>query len=363
MKLKHIAFASLLACASTAWGQSGVTLYGVTDVNLEFANNVGAVPQAANKYSPGPANHVVRMDSGGLAGSRWGLRGVEDLGGGLSALFVLESGFGLNNGSLQQSGRLFGRQAFVGLKSAQFGQITFGRQYASMFEGLANFSPTAYATQYEPAVLQVGPNYRLDNTAKYTGTFGPVTAVAHWSFGAGLALPPASPAAPQTVVGGNGEVPGQLHRDSAYGTGLTYDSGSFAATVGYDQYNPTIGTGTGSFRKAAIAASYTLDKVKVMGGYRWGKNIDQTGATLLRDDMYWVGASYQVAWQVALVADYALSKRTDVYLTTAYAKNAGLTLDSAATAYATSLSLGNSYALGAGQTSMMGIALGIRHKF
>ncbi|UCF25560.1 MAG: porin, partial [Ralstonia sp.] len=125
MKLKHIAFASLLACASTAWGQSGVTLYGVTDVNLEFANNVGAVPQAANKYSPGPANHVVRMDSGGLAGSRWGLRGVEDLGGGLSALFVLESGFGLNNGSLQQSGRLFGRQAFVGLKSAQFGQITF----------------------------------------------------------------------------------------------------------------------------------------------------------------------------------------------------------------------------------------------
>ena len=75
--------------------------------------------------------------------------------------------------------------------------------------------------------------------------------------------------------------------------------------------------------------------------------------------------STQVAnpWQVALVADYNLSKRTDVYLSAAYARNAGLTLDSVATAYATSLSLGNSYATASGQNSMVGVAVGVRHKF
>ena len=68
-------------------------------------------------------------------------------------------------------------------------------------------------------------------------------------------------------------------------------------------------------------------------------------------------------WQVSFVADYSLSKRTDVYVTTAYAKNAGLMLDSLATVFANSLSLGNSYVLGNGQSNMFGVALGVRHKF
>ncbi|PMY01052.1 porin, partial [Pseudomonas sp. GW460-13] len=89
---------------------------------------------------------LFRMSSGGLSGSRWGLRGVEDLGSGLKALFVLESGFGLDDGKSQQGGRLFGRQAYVGLESDQVGRVTFGRQYTSLFDMMANFSPTGYAT-------------------------------------------------------------------------------------------------------------------------------------------------------------------------------------------------------------------------
>jgi predicted porin len=57
------------------------------------------------------------------------------------------------------------------------------------------------------------------------------------------------------------------------------------------------------------------------------------------------------------IADYNFSKRTDVYLTTAYARNAGLNFDTSAIGFA------NGYFPGAGQTSMVGAAVGIRHKF
>ncbi|MGO4304956.1 porin [Cupriavidus sp. RAF12] len=388
MKFKGMATAALLVCAGSAFAQSNVTLYGVLDMNLEYVNHVGQVPTAANGFNRGPSNHVYRMDSGGMAGSRWGLRGTEDLGNGLKGVFVLESGISADNGTLQQSGRLFGRQAFIGLQKAGIGQLSLGRQYTSMFEALANFSPTAYATQYEPVVLQSGANFREDNTVKYTGQFGPVTALAHFSFGTGLALPQTVGVA--TPIGGNGEVPGQFRRDTAYGTAFAYQTGPFGATIGYDQWNPTIGTSSGTIKKAVVGASYTWNNTaKIMGGYRWGQNKNAAGTLIQRDDFFWIGANYQVTpaigltleynydnvkslfgntsvanpWQVAFVANYAFSKRTDVYLTTAYAKNAGLMMESLATVYANSLSLGNSYALANGQSNMLGAAVGIRHKF
>jgi len=381
-------------CAGNAHAQSSVTLYGVADMNVEFANHVGTVPSAANKFNAGPSNSVYRMDSGGLSGSRWGLRGSEDLGNGMKSVFVLESGFNLDTGTSQQSSRLFGRQAYVGVQSTQFGQVTFGRQYTSMFEGLANFVPAAFATQYEPIVMLTGANFREDNTIKYSGQFGPVSALAHWSFGTGLALPTTVANGP--LLGGNGEVPGQFRRDTAYGAALTYIAGPVGVAVAYDQFNPTISNpltaaalGSGSFKKATIAGSYAFGPAKIMGGYRWGQNKDQNGGLIGRDDFYWIGANYQVTpalgltleynydnvksflaststpnpWQVAFIADYTLSKRTDVYLTTAYAKNAGLGLDSAMIGYANSLSLGNSYTLASGQSNMLGVAVGIRHKF
>ncbi len=86
------------------------------------------------------------MTSGSVNGSRWGLRGSEDLGGGLKAIFTLENGFGINDGTLKQGGRLFGRQAFVGLSSDQFGAVTLGRQYDSMVDYVGPLALTG--TQY-----------------------------------------------------------------------------------------------------------------------------------------------------------------------------------------------------------------------
>ncbi|WP_454740207.1 porin [Cupriavidus necator] len=388
MKFVGMGAVALIGYAGNAYAESSVTLYGVVDANMEYVTHVGSVPAATNQFDPGVGNRVYRLSSGGLSGSRWGIRGAEDLGAGMKAMFVLESGFSLDSGGSQQAGRLFGRQALVGVQKAGLGQITLGRQYTSMMEALSNFSPASYATQYEPVVLQSGPNYREDNTVKYTGQFGPITALAHWSFGTGLALP--ASVGLTTPIGGNGEVPGQFRRDTAYGTAIAYAGGALGATVGYDQWNPTIGTGSGTAKKAAVAVSYAIGgQTKVMGGYRWGQNKSQTGAVIQRDDFYWVGATYQASpalsltfeydydkvhslygntdaanpWQIAFVGNYAFSKRTDVYLTTAYAKNAGLMMESLATFYANSLSLGNSYVLGQGQSTMFGLALGVRHKF
>ncbi len=103
------AMAVLPALPAAAHAQGSITLYGVVDAGVEFLTNV---PNAAT----GGSNNAVRMSAGNLSTSRWGLRGAEDLGGGLKAVFTLENGFDLDTGSANQGGRLFGRQAFVGLR-------------------------------------------------------------------------------------------------------------------------------------------------------------------------------------------------------------------------------------------------------
>nr|WP_211958713.1 porin [Cupriavidus numazuensis] len=381
----------MLASSCPAWAQSGVTLYGVADANIEYVNHIGVLPTAANGFNPGPAKDVVRLNSGGFAGSRWGIRGVEDLGQGAKALFVLESGFRIDSGGLMQGDRLFGRQAYIGLKNAQYGQITLGRQYTSLFDGTADFYPAYYAPQYTPIALVLGSNNREDNTIKYTGVFGPLTAVAHYSFGTGTALP--QTASTGVAIGGNGEIPGHARRDGAYGAALVYSKGPFSAMVSMDQFNPTIGPAanpsSGSFKKYAGAMGYNFSSGRIMGGYRWGQNKSPSRDTYLRDDYFWLGGIYQFTpafsmtiqydydnvktvaghantanpWQINLIANYTLSKRTDLYLSTAYAKNAGLTLDTSLLSYTTTLSLGNSYVPGNGASNMLGLSVGIRHTF
>ena len=88
--------ASALAC-QPASAQSSVTLYGLIDSGITYTNNVGGSGRVA-------------LASGNISGSRFGLRGTEDLGGGLKAVFVIENGFNVNNGTLGQGGRMFGQQ-------------------------------------------------------------------------------------------------------------------------------------------------------------------------------------------------------------------------------------------------------------
>ncbi len=118
-RTKNIALAAALACTTgLAGAQSSVTLYG--DIDLY-----------GNYMSSSSGNHLVALDDGALLRSRWGLRGTEDLGGGLAAKFQLEGGIYSDTGGLAGSG-LFDRQSWVGLASP-YGEIRMGRQNGPIF--------------------------------------------------------------------------------------------------------------------------------------------------------------------------------------------------------------------------------------
>lgn len=390
MKRTKILVLTLGAISGVAQAQSSVTLYGVVDTPVEFVNHLASAAPTINTSTgavtqqPG-GNRYGLVNSGGLSGSRWGIRGVESLGSGLSAIFTLESGFGANDGKSLQGGRLMGRQASVGVQSDKYGALTFGRQYTSLFDAFANFGPMSYSPMYEPSTYQLGNNFREDNTIKYAGTFGPLTALAHWSFGTGVSSLGTVPLA----GAGAGETAGHFRDDNGYGAGVTYASGPFAVTAAYDQWNPAVTTGNaGRARKAGTAISYAVGPAKFMAGYRWGDTDTSAGTTLLRDNYYWIGANYNVnsalvlklgyyyddlkvlrvgatapatnpknPWQVSFNADYSLSKRTDVYLSMAYVKNSGLNFDSSPVGFAAG------YFLSQGSSNQFGTAIGIRHKF
>jgi GBP family porin len=115
-KTKLIALA-LSAAGSCAMAQS-VTIYGRVDVGLQRIDN-------GTKHN--------NVDSGTYTASRLGFRGTEDLGGGLSALFFMETGIGADVGTAQGGSRFFNRGAYVGLSSKSLGTVTLGRQYVPIF--------------------------------------------------------------------------------------------------------------------------------------------------------------------------------------------------------------------------------------
>jgi predicted porin len=113
--------------STVAHAQSSVTLYGVIDEGFDFTTN-------------GQGQRGYEMVSGDTEGSRWGVKGSEDLGSGLKAVFDLENGFNVNSGKLNQGGAEFGRQAFVGLSSTQYGTFTMGRQYDPTIDMWSGFT-------------------------------------------------------------------------------------------------------------------------------------------------------------------------------------------------------------------------------
>jgi len=379
---------ALLMAAGAVQAQTSVTLYGVVDAPIGYVNNQAIGAPAIDPVTgvvtrqPGGSRFALQ-GTGGLSGSRWGLRGIEDLGGGLQATFWLESGFSSDTGQLLL-GTLFSRQAAVGLQSETLGKLSFGRQNVTISDMLSNFAPMRFASLYDPVYLQLGLNFRSDNVIKYVKKLGPFTAEAHYSFGAGLGI-----LANTLIPNADGEVPGHARDNTAYGAGLSYFSNRVGAALVYDQWNPAVTTGnTGVAKKYAAAASYDFGNVQIKGGYRWGRTTDAAGRDLFRDDYYWIGANYQFTdplelslayyyddlkalktnggqpnvnlpnpWQISFVADYKFSNRTDVYLTAAYSKNGALNFDSTAVSYA------NAFFLEQGKNDQIGAAVGIRHKF
>src|ERR1700754_4668541 len=173
----QLAVAAVMASFSCiAHAQSSVTLYGVVDAGVLYTNNnKGSAQTSLSQATP----------------SRWGLRGSEDLGGGLSAIFTLENGFTTATGTLSQGGLEFGRKAFVGVSSTTWGTVTAGRQYSASDDLMFQFASGSdwIATglgfgTHASDVDNLDTSNRIQNAVKYLSpTIGGLTFGALYSLG------------------------------------------------------------------------------------------------------------------------------------------------------------------------------------
>ncbi|PXW28651.1 porin [Paraburkholderia caballeronis] len=321
-------------CSSPSWAQSSVTLYGIISTGIGYVNNEGG-------------KSAVQMFSGANQNNRWGLKIREDLGGGLAALAQLENGFSSTNGTLGQGGRMFGRQAFVGLGSNRYGTMTFGRQYDMMWDYLDRYEPQAFGPGFGTTLGDsdnVEGNFRYNNSVKYVSpNFGGLTFEGLYAFS---------------------NKAGDFSQNRAWSAGVGYDNGSVrlaAAYLSIDQPGTANANGavTDDYAGAPFALFHTspLDskvgvrhqEVAAVGGlYRMGafsvasmysnvhfSYLDNTGVNLNNFDVIgvyqltpaWVvsaawlytsghyqGVSADPHWNQAQASvDYYLSKRTDVF--------------------------------------------------
>ncbi|KVG66630.1 porin [Burkholderia pseudomultivorans] len=385
MKKSLLALVALGAFAGAAHAQSSVTLYGIIDEGLLFNNNAGG-------------KHLYSMASGVMQGSRFGLRGTEDLGGGLKAIFTLENGFDVNSGKLGQGSLMFGRQAYVGL-SSNFGTVTLGRQYDSVVDFVGPLEAGdqwgGYIAAHPGDLDNFNNAYRVNNAIKYTSP-----TYAGFSFGGLYSL---------------GGIAGQFARNQVWSLGAGYNNGPLVLGVGYlnartpgnagGMFNngstasaapvssPVYGAyannantyqvigagGAYTFGAATIGATYSNTKFK---GFSVGPYVNQT-ATFNNGEINFkyqltpaliLGAAYDYTQgskidgnsaakyhQGSLGVDYFLSKRTDVYVIGVYQHASGNVLDAngdvvKATAAINGLS-------GSSTSNQVAARVGIRHKF
>ncbi|KMQ80716.1 Gram-negative type porin [Candidatus Burkholderia pumila] len=203
------------AAAAPAFAQSSVTLYGIVDDSIIYQSSQTSL----GSTSGGRSN--VKTASGIWAGSRFGLKGAEDLGGGTKTIFQLESGFNINNGAQQYTNAMFGRQAWVGLTNQTFGTLTLGRQYTSYYTLMAPYSPTNWLTGYfgaHPGDLdELDTIYRANNSIVYTSPkFYGVTVSGSYSLAG---------------------VPDSVYRGSTWSAAVQYQQGPIGGTVAFTRIN------------------------------------------------------------------------------------------------------------------------------
>lgn len=159
LRLKPWIALAALAASGAACAQSSVTLYGWLDANV---SSVTTNTVSGNTITHG---HLMKIDGGSINGNRWGLKGSEDLGGGLSAVFDLLAGFSVDTGQ-PTLGRLFGRRAVMGLSSPAWGTVLLGRNESSYndfivdgtFHGAATLDPGSFQSPTLGADAAAGPN-------------------------------------------------------------------------------------------------------------------------------------------------------------------------------------------------------------
>ncbi|WP_233853007.1 porin [Paraburkholderia sp. HD33-4] len=380
---KQIALLSTVGLiAGVAHAQSSITLYGILDVGVNYVSNDNGHP-----------NYTV---STVLQGDRWGFKGNEDLGGGLSAIFQLENGFSIANGGLAQ-GRMFARQSWVGINSTRFGSLTMGRQYDAIVDYIVPLpSSNWYIGVAHPFDNDnLISSWRLNNTIKYASpnigglTFGGLYAFSNTA----------------STDSGSG-----FATNRAWSLGGNYQAGSWGVGAAYTQLSSPNSTTTGAvsgdyidlstksalgvngltspvlkqdilaagtyytFGSVKMAFVYTNTKFDTAGdtlkfsnydlnvGYYIRPNLLLAGSYVFTDGKLDSTGAQPKYHQISALIDYFLSKRTDVYLLEVYQRAAG---DATVASIAPdAYGQGGSAAPDASTSkSQLLVRVGLRHKF
>ena len=355
--------ALLLMGTQAVHAQSNVEVYGLLDVAVEHVTNANAA-----------GDSLTRMPSlsGGLAPSRIGFRGTEDLGDGLKLVFTLESGFSPDTGMSGQGNRLFGRQSWIGL-SGKWGTVTMGRTYSMIYISFLE-SDVIGSSQFSIGSLDGYLIARHDNSVAYRGVFGPLTVGATYSLGRD-----ASAAGGPNGTNCGGEVASDKRACRNWSAMLKYDAGIWGLVGAHDTYHGGAGAlAPFSLTSSALSDSRThaggyvkFGTLKLAGGYV--KRDNEGSSTMPKSDLGYLGVSYPVtpllvldaqasrlkfknsersAKLLVVRANYLLSKRTSVYVMAGNINNDG---DAAV-----ALSAGGSVGTGLAQT---GVLTGIKHSF
>ncbi|MCK6428192.1 MAG: porin [Burkholderiaceae bacterium] len=282
MKKSLIALAVLGAFAGAASAQSSVTLYGIVDVNLQRTD-----PKAGTTTDP---QATTGLNSGHLAGNRWGVRGSEDLGGGMRAIFQLESGFALDNGTSLQGGRLFGRQAYAGLAGG-FGTLVAGRlatfsSGTGAFDKFGTLDPfrTGYGIGGFQATFSSANASRFDNTIAYvTPTMG--------GFSAGIGH--------TFRVAGGENAGGSSQNNNGQIFYANFSAGPLYAVVTYDRIKLGEVAGDPTEKHLQVGAAYDLKVVRLSAAYAKEDDIFPAGGLTTTPQQ--AAGSDATAWAVGAV--------------------------------------------------------------
>jgi predicted porin len=360
--VKKITLAALIlgAFATSAQAQSNVTIYGIVDAGIVHE-------------SGGKDGNVTRLGSGIASASRFGFKGNEDLGNGLSAVFTIEGGFRTDTG-IGNAG-LFDRQAFVGLKSATLGTVTLGRQYTPFYLALSQVADpfaAGYSGSAKNLFPTVGANTRTSNTIVYASPkFSGFSADVAYSVG---------------------EQAGSNEAGRQVGAVLAYSNGPLNARLAHNSRNNDTATVSNEMgRNTLLAVNYDFIVAKAFFAYGQNKGLNSTvipgggasyipttvpattpiaasrdnnnvliGATVPVGPAGTIMASYirkddkesfnRDADQFAIGYSHALSKRTNAYTTFAKIKNKNNA------AY----TVGDNTEVGSGDKA---ISMGVRHSF
>ncbi|MGF6573636.1 putative porin [Paraburkholderia sp. GAS333] len=354
-KRSHKIISSVIALSSgaligPAHAQSSVTLYGMVDDAIAYVNN-----------QKGHSN--VYMRQGNLYASKWGIRGTEDLGGGLRAVFDLQNGFDPNTGALSSSTQIFNRQAYVGLQHDVYGTVTAGRQYTPYMQFVGPLASSNWTTGATGA--HAGDIDGLDTTIRANNSF--------------VYTSPSYRGAQASAMYAFSGIAGSMGRGQTFSGALRYSNGPFAVAAGYlqiDNADTTTGTfaatSSGSFSTSPVNTGYLSAKSvrlsSAAGNYKIGSatlglnysNVVYTpdASSIFHDtavfNTYAALAAYQFSpafdvagafsyvlasqangindaaryQQYSLRESYHLSKRTTLYAVQAYQHATGETLGS-----------------------------------